>query len=148
MLDSKQSHSLSLYIHPCNQFTPLSCPPPQFDLCHKTNHSVSFHTHPITAYHSPAYHLSPTNRSSSSPHSLHLQPLCVEGHGPGLRDADVVIWVGDFNYRLAAPYEWAVARAEAGAFSELLSVDQLRQDLGRGAIFHGMVGVGQCYFLR
>lgn len=50
-----------------------------------------------------------------------------------------MIWMGDFNYRLAAPYEWAVARAEVGAFAELLGVDQLRQELGRGAIFHGMV---------
>ena len=36
--------------------------------------------------------------------------------GPGLRDAEVVIWMGDFNYRIASTsYEEAVQAARQGA---------------------------------
>nr|ACH87585.1 hypothetical protein [Dunaliella viridis] len=91
----------------------------------------------------------PTGFSEDDPWALEgadavqqIAPLSAgnsaESHGPGLRDADAVIWVGDFNYRLAASYEWAVSQAEAGAYSELLAVDQLRYEMSRGTIFHGM----------
>jgi len=78
------------------------------------------------------------------PQPLPQQAAGKDCPGPGLRDADVVIWMGDFNYRLSASHEWAVSRAEIGAFSELLAVDQLRQEMGRGAVFHGLVCVRVC----
>ncbi|KAF5835728.1 Endonuclease/exonuclease/phosphatase [Dunaliella salina] len=62
----------------------------------------------------------------------------AESMCPGMGDAEAVVWMGDFNYRLSATYEWTVSRAEAGAFAELLTVDQLRTEMGRGAIFHSL----------
>ena len=75
--------------------------------------------------------------------STHIaQVSAMDAPGPALRDADVVVWMGDFNYRLSAPYEWVVSQSEAGNFQELIGFEQLRQELARGTVFHGMVRVG------
>ncbi|KAL6758609.1 Endonuclease/exonuclease/phosphatase [Haematococcus lacustris] len=59
-------------------------------------------------------------------------------HGPGLRDADVLIWMGDFNYRVQAQYEWVVDCCSRLAFRQLLPLEQCRQEMERRTIFHAL----------
>ena len=48
-----------------------------------------------------------------------------DGHGPGMADAAMLVWAGDFNYRINGPYLAVVEAARAGRFAELYTMDQV-----------------------
>uniref|UniRef100_A0A7S0S3D7 Inositol polyphosphate-related phosphatase domain-containing protein n=1 Tax=Chlamydomonas leiostraca TaxID=1034604 RepID=A0A7S0S3D7_9CHLO len=60
------------------------------------------------------------------------------GHGPGVTDAEVLVWAGDFNYRIAAPCDYVCDRVAGGDVATLVALDQLRREMARGAVFHGL----------
>ncbi|KAH9309596.1 hypothetical protein KI387_037507, partial [Taxus chinensis] len=58
---------------------------------------------------------------------------------PELAQADMIIWLGDFNYRLNdIPYEYAIDCIEQKDFATLLQKDQLREEMRAGRVFQGM----------
>lgn len=58
---------------------------------------------------------------------------------PELSEADLLIWVGDFNYRLAdLSYTEAVGLVYAKNWEELIKKDQLRSEMKAGKVFQGM----------
>eukprot|EP01018_Ginkgo_biloba_P026068 Gb_09329 [translate_table: standard] len=58
---------------------------------------------------------------------------------PELAEADMLIWVGDFNYRLDdISYEKAQAYISHKCFDTLLGKDQLREEMKAGRVFQGM----------
>lgn len=58
---------------------------------------------------------------------------------PELSEADLLIWVGDFNYRLAdLPYADAVDLIYDQKWEDLLKKDQLRSEMKAGRVFQGM----------
>jgi len=59
----------------------------------------------------------------------------------GMSDAQLVVWMGDFNYRINGNYEEVVECANKGRFSDLLQNDQLRQEASKGAIFFDLYEV-------
>ncbi|KAK6200271.1 inositol-1,4,5-triphosphate 5-phosphatase [Scheffersomyces amazonensis] len=55
-----------------------------------------------------------------------------------LKDHDHLIWFGDLNYRIALPNDHCRALIESGAFDELISLDQLSQEMDtKGGAFFG-----------
>ncbi|KAF8071307.1 IP5P13 [Scenedesmus sp. PABB004] len=77
--------------------------------------------------------------------------------GAGMRDAELLVWVGDFNYRIDAPagfapdtsdpegnpvaaqlYQYVHAKISAGDVPSLLAGDQCLRETARGAVFHGL----------
>ena len=60
----------------------------------------------------------------------------VVGHA--LKDADVVLWMGDFNYRLDLPYYNALSLIAENNISELLEFDQCLKQVRTGEIFADM----------
>eukprot|EP00250_Pteridium_aquilinum_P020734 c24924_g1_i1 orf=742-3144(-) len=58
---------------------------------------------------------------------------------PELSEADLLIWVGDFNYRLTdLSYAEAVALTHDNNWEELIKKDQLRLEMKAGKVFQGM----------
>ncbi|CAM6046137.1 unnamed protein product [Sphagnum compactum] len=57
---------------------------------------------------------------------------------PDLSDADILLWFGDFNYRIDASYEQALSLIEKKCYDVLLLKDQLRNEMSSGRTFHGM----------
>ncbi|GIL46869.1 hypothetical protein Vafri_3741 [Volvox africanus] len=61
-----------------------------------------------------------------------------DGHGPGLSDAALLVWAGDFNYRINGTYaevrEWSCS-LELGRLFEL---DQCRIEMEKGNLFRGL----------
>ncbi|KAI5066836.1 hypothetical protein GOP47_0017364 [Adiantum capillus-veneris] len=56
-----------------------------------------------------------------------------------LSEADLLIWVGDFNYRLTdVSYTEAVSLARDSNWEELIKKDQLRLEMKAGRVFQGM----------
>ncbi|XP_057853266.2 type II inositol polyphosphate 5-phosphatase 15 isoform X1 [Cryptomeria japonica] len=65
---------------------------------------------------------------------------------PELAQADMIIWLGDFNYRLnGVSYEDAIDHIKQKKFATLLENDQLRKEMGAGRVFQGM-REGEIYF--
>eukprot|EP00798_Chlamydomonas_sp_ICE-L_P024022 gene24022-9597_t len=58
--------------------------------------------------------------------------------GPGLLDAEMLAWVGDFNYRIDGQYNFVVDCANHGLLTDLAALDQLRNEMAKGNIFHGL----------
>ncbi|KAK9799381.1 hypothetical protein WJX73_007250 [Symbiochloris irregularis] len=59
--------------------------------------------------------------------------------GQGMRDAELLIWMGDFNYRIDVTYEVAkdkIRRNTPASINELLEKDQLKIQHNAGRIFH------------
>lgn len=58
----------------------------------------------------------------------------------GLADSDLLLWVGDTNYRIDATYDAAVAAVARGAegLRELRRLDQCRRERMAGRTFKGM----------
>ncbi|PNH12727.1 Type II inositol 1,4,5-trisphosphate 5-phosphatase FRA3 [Tetrabaena socialis] len=61
-----------------------------------------------------------------------------EDHGPGMTDAALLVWAGDFNYRINASYADVRAGACAGRLAELFQLDQCRAEMEKGAVFRGL----------
>lgn len=57
------------------------------------------------------------------------------GKKQGLLDADLVVWVGDLNYRVDVAYEEALEMVQAGDLSRLAANDQLRVQMTAGNVF-------------
>ncbi|UPQ98747.1 inositol polyphosphate phosphatase [Chloropicon primus] len=56
---------------------------------------------------------------------------------PLLRDTDLMIWVGDFNYRVEMPYAQACEASYNGDFKSLQSCDQCLKEMSKGNTFVG-----------
>jgi len=61
-----------------------------------------------------------------------------EAASPDLSDADILLWFGDFNYRIDVSYEQALSLIEKKRYDVLLLKDQLRNEMSSGRTFHGM----------
>lgn len=71
--------------------------------------------------------------SSLSPTGMAPQVL------PELSESDMIIWLGDFNYRLGnISYEDAINCIKQEDFQTLLRYDQLRKEMKAGRVFQGM----------
>ncbi|GLI58620.1 hypothetical protein VaNZ11_000355 [Volvox africanus] len=61
-----------------------------------------------------------------------------DGHGPGLSDAALLVWAGDFNYRINGTYaevrEWSCSLA----LRRLFKLDQCRIEMEKGNVFRGL----------
>ncbi|GIL70795.1 hypothetical protein Vretimale_3892 [Volvox reticuliferus] len=61
-----------------------------------------------------------------------------DGHGPGLSDAALLVWAGDFNYRINGTYaevrEWSCTLA----LRRLFELDQCRIEMEKGNVFRGL----------
>ena len=58
---------------------------------------------------------------------------------PEVSEADLLIWVGDFNYRLAdLSYADAINLINEKRYEILLEKDQLRAEMAAGRVFQGM----------
>lgn len=55
--------------------------------------------------------------------------------GLRIKDHDVIIWMGDFNYRILMPNDEVRKMIAAGEFSKLLEKDQLNQQMIAGEAF-------------
>jgi len=56
----------------------------------------------------------------------------------GTRNAEVLIWGGDFNYRIDGVYESVKLAAQAYDLVPLLEADQLRREIHAGRVFKGL----------
>lgn len=56
----------------------------------------------------------------------------------GTRNAEVLIWAGDFNYRIDGVYESVKLAAQAHDLIPLLEADQLRREVHAGRVFQGL----------
>ncbi|KAG2453429.1 hypothetical protein HYH02_001652 [Chlamydomonas schloesseri] len=61
-----------------------------------------------------------------------------DGHGPGMADAAMLVWAGDFNYRINGSYMAVVDAARAGRFADLFAMDQCREQMEKGNVFRGL----------
>ncbi|GLC43102.1 hypothetical protein PLESTM_001431000 [Pleodorina starrii] len=61
-----------------------------------------------------------------------------DGHGPGLSDAALLVWAGDFNYRLNGSYEEVCELSCTGALGKLFRLDQCRLEMDKGNVFRGL----------
>ncbi|KAG0573387.1 hypothetical protein KC19_VG174200 [Ceratodon purpureus] len=61
---------------------------------------------------------------------------------PELSDTDVLIWLGDFNYRIDTTYDQAVKWINEKRYDMLLIRDQLRVEMTSGRTFPGMREAG------
>ncbi|KAL6630159.1 SacI homology domain-containing protein [Neocallimastix sp. 'constans'] len=57
--------------------------------------------------------------------------------GRKIKDHDIVIWTGDFNYRIDLPNEYVRQKAYIGDLEELLNSDQLINQMLEGKAFYG-----------
>ncbi|XP_024524008.1 type II inositol polyphosphate 5-phosphatase 15 [Selaginella moellendorffii] len=63
----------------------------------------------------------------------------IEAVMPDLADADMIVWVGDFNYRIDdLAYEDAIDLISSRQWEVLLPKDQLRIEMTGGRVFQGM----------
>ncbi len=45
---------------------------------------------------------------------------CLGAQGEGMRDVEMLVWAGDFNYRVDVSYADALSRIKAGQLDDLL----------------------------
>ncbi|XP_057845710.2 type II inositol polyphosphate 5-phosphatase 15 isoform X1 [Cryptomeria japonica] len=84
----------------------------------------------INAWRIPDPELVQTEKDSSS---------LLEEEMPELAEIDMVIWLGDFNYRLDdISYDEAINYIANKQFDALLVKDQLRREMKAGRVFQGM----------
>lgn len=65
-----------------------------------------------------------------------------EETGPGasgLAGQELLVWMGDFNYRVDATFEGAVDAVRAAHLPDLLALDQAVAECARGTVFGGLV---------
>ncbi|BDA49078.1 probable type I inositol polyphosphate 5-phosphatase 12 [Coccomyxa sp. Obi] len=55
--------------------------------------------------------------------------------GQGLKEVDMLVWLGDLNYRIDSTYEHAKELAHRNQLAELLAKDQLRNEMAAGRTF-------------
>eukprot|EP00892_Ulva_mutabilis_P009120 jgi/Ulvmu1/6580/UM003_0217.1 len=94
---------------------------------------------------------SPAGRREESLPNPHDLPAMVNGDPPaqaaparpdaaalGYRSAAMMIWCGDFNYRIDMDRAAVEAAVKAGSLDQLKAADQARRQMAAGAVFHGM----------
>lgn len=54
-----------------------------------------------------------------------------------IKDHDYILWFGDLNYRISLPNDQCRHLVENGAFDELMSMEQLNQEMTRKGAFYG-----------
>eukprot|EP00775_Hariotina_reticulata_P006490 gene6490-6717_t len=100
----------------------------------------------------------PGTGSSNSLHALGCTGAAGDCWSAGVREADLLVWIGDFNYRVDCPdgfmpdatldpeqwpvnaqlYQHVHQKIAALQHLDLLSGDQLTREMARGNIFHGL----------
>lgn len=70
------------------------------------------------------------------------QEFTAEVAMPELSDTDVLIWFGDFNYRIDTTYDQAIKWINEKRYDMLLIRDQLRVEMTSGRTFPGMREAG------
>ncbi|KXZ53097.1 hypothetical protein GPECTOR_8g88 [Gonium pectorale] len=58
--------------------------------------------------------------------------------GPGMSEAEMLVWAGDFNYRINGFYSDVISLACAGEYARLYAADQCKAEMEKGTIFRGM----------
>ncbi|KAL4853623.1 Type II inositol polyphosphate 5-phosphatase 15 [Chlorella vulgaris] len=58
--------------------------------------------------------------------------------GEGMREAEMLVWLGDFNYRIDGGYEAVKERAIRNELPPLLELDQCRREMAAGRVFRGL----------
>lgn len=61
---------------------------------------------------------------------------------PELSDTDILVWFGDFNYRIDTTYDQAIKWISEQRYDMLLIRDQLRVEMTSGRTFPGMREAG------
>lgn len=51
---------------------------------------------------------------------------CEDVYSPGMAEAAMLVWAGDFNYRIEGTYDEVCRMAREGAFAQLFAIDQVR----------------------
>eukprot|EP00798_Chlamydomonas_sp_ICE-L_P027604 gene27604-7241_t len=72
---------------------------------------------------------------SENPYQVSTTPA---QSGIGIMDAELLVWVGDFNYRVASEYSQVIESVKNGELDKLLLVDQLKNEMAKRTVFHGM----------
>ena len=76
---------------------------------------------------------------TGSLHGGDASPLSSElVQGDGVRNAELLLWMGDFNYRIDGSYEEVKERAIRNELGPLLAADQCRREMVAGRVFRGM----------
>ncbi len=78
----------------------------------------------------------PTTTTTITTTTNDHQSLMLQGEG--LRCANALIWLGDFNYRIDGQYDQVKELAVSGEFGPLLACDQLRREMVAGNVFRGL----------
>lgn len=60
------------------------------------------------------------------------------GVSRGLQRAELLVWVGDFNYRVDMSYHEALEAIQQNQLREMLKKDQCRREMSRNRVFHGL----------
>lgn len=56
----------------------------------------------------------------------------------GIRNVELLVWAGDFNYRIDGPYELVREAAQASDLGPLIAADQLMNEYKEGRVFKGL----------
>lgn len=60
------------------------------------------------------------------------------GLSRGLQRAELLVWVGDFNYRVDMSYHEALEAIEQNRLRDMLEKDQCRREMSKNRVFHGL----------
>lgn len=66
------------------------------------------------------------------------QETLAELFMPELSETDILVWFGDFNYRIDTSFEQAMEWIKDHRYEKLLAKDQLRCEMACGRTFPGM----------
>lgn len=94
-----------------------------------------------TSYTSPTTSYMQLNSAQRSETGRSLELLDDEEHtslNKGIQNADVIVWLGDFNYRVNMSYSDALSKIKEGNWSDLLMHDQCRKEMKEGKVFRGL----------
>ena len=85
--------------------------------------------------HNPPFQFYPIQFPISPQGSVPAPVAQALSRAQGVRDADIVLWCGDLNYRVDVSYEEAMEALRAGDMRRLMANDQLRGQMTAGSVF-------------